>query len=190
MVVPNIDSAACKEIVTLDMSRYKFLPEKFYEQVSAQFGYHYRLLAWLSTAYNRGNFLELGTRYGIGAICMAYNANTKVETIEHKPELTDLVEVPWDKFPNIKRTYMNAAKVAKRTFDHRDVILMDLSHTGEAERVVLSRINKSRFKGLLIMDDIDWWKFPEMRKIWAEIDKPKRILPYAHHTGTGLVYYA
>lgn len=151
-------------------------------------GEHYRFLAWLSRQYNDALFYDLGTRYGISAMCLAISDTNRVISYENDP--TWPVIYPFDfSGLDVEFKMQDATEILPSEFSEAEVILIDLDHTGETERRIISTIEDSEFSGIVILDDINYHKFPRMKALWESICYPKHIIPYAHNTGTGVVSY-
>ena len=179
-----------KEVLDANLDSLKpFLNDLYWPRVNRRKKEHYRLLAYLSKQYRNAEFLDIGTRAGASAMCLAYNPSNKVYSVDLTNKNRFENNFDFSHFLNIQFTLWDATLMPPERYDDASLIFLDISHTGEPERAVLERIDQSQFKGILVMDDIDHHRFPEMRKLWAEIDRPKVVVPYAHDSGTGIVSY-
>jgi len=179
-----------KEIVNRNMMRFKpFVNKTYWGRINRTKHEHYRFLTWVADQYTYATFLDLGTRAGASAMCLASNPNNKVISYDVSHESLRNNNFDFSEFPNISFRLFDATRLRPKSFNNADVIFLDIDHTGDSERIVLNNINKSKFKGILIMDDINHHRFPELKKIWDEIERPKWIVSYAHDSGTGIVSY-
>lgn len=68
-------------------------------------------------------------------------------------------------------------------------IHLDISHDGIWENILLELLIKNNYKGIMVMDDI--YAFPEMKKIWENLNLNKiDLTKYGHWSGTGLVDFS
>jgi predicted O-methyltransferase YrrM len=150
---------------------------------------HYRLLIWIAEQYSNALFLDLGTRDGASALSLAYNPSNRVISYDVSPEARLRRNFDFSDFENIEFRIQDVSELTVDDFNPASVIFLDISHSSEPERAVLEVLDESQFKGILIMDDVKHWRFPKLRELWEEIDRPKLIIPFAHSTGTGIVSY-
>ncbi len=150
-------------------------------------GEHFRLLKRISLLLRKKRFLDLGTRAGASAICLGANRANQVLSLD----ITDAprAETPfkWETHPNITFQVKDAASLPPPFYNDFQVVLIDVNANGKVERQVFENLLRSSFSGLVIFDDITYHRFPGLQTFWNSIASPKTIVPYAHHSGTGLV---
>jgi len=152
---------------------------------------HYRLLISLTRQFNNASFLDLGTSHGASAFCLAANPTNKVLSldVDKNNKHVDVWGELYFKFPsNITFNIDDAVELATSFYDNYDIIMLDISHNGADERQIYDRICESSFSGLLIMDDINYKRFPELNYTWKNIKNRTKVeLHYGHYSGTGLI---
>lgn len=179
-----------EEIVTADMSRFKpYVSKKYWGRMDRKTKEHYRFLVWIAKQYSDSLFLDLGTRSGASGMCLAFNPTNQVLSYDLHYFLRKYNKFDFSDFPNLKFILQDAVKITTEEFSAASVVFLDISHTSKPERAILETLNESQFKGLLIMDDVQHHRFPKLRKLWEEIERPKLLIPFAHDTGTGVVSY-
>jgi len=152
---------------------------------------HYRLLAFLSTQVAAdAEVFDIGTNYGDSAIALSYDDQTVVHSF-------DLV----DRVPLVRKTRRNVHYHLENilTGEGREkwkdrllaspLIFLDVDpHDGETEHEFVSWLEESKYQGVLVLDDI--WYFKGMReKLWYRI-KPEHkwdLTRLGHWSGTGIV---
>ena len=150
----------------------------------------YRLYKNLSHQYNKAYILDLGTRRGASAVAFADNPTNYVLTVDVR-EFTEL-KTKWEKRTNLEYLVSDVLALPRDWFSRADIIHLDLSHDGLLEKLVVEeKINKSDFDGLLIMDDINFRKFPELTEFYKSITRRRMTLPIeiSHFSGTAFVLY-
>ena len=150
-------------------------------------GEHFRLLKRISLLVRKKRFLDLGTKAGASAICLGANPLNRVLSLD----ITDAPRIAnpfnWEAYPNVTFQLTDAADLPPAFYNEFQVVLVDINANGPTERKVFDNILRSDFSGLVIFDDITYRRFPGLCEFWQSITFPKTIVPYAHHSGTGLV---
>ena len=159
----------------------------YYKRMRKMTGQHYRFLKWLSSQFKNAIFYDLGTRAGCSAICLGYERSNKVISYDINHELKVKHGFKFDQFPNIEFRLKDIGKEPIETFVDGDVILLDIDHSGKTEQKFLDALFVSAFKGILIMDDINYHKYKRLKRVWDAIERPKFVLDIAHHSGTGII---
>lgn len=162
--------------------------DRIYEKHEKQ----YRMLKWLGDSFHQTHILDLGTRNGTSAFCLANSRENWVTTVDitHTYKGVDI------------RPFLEAADI---TFEEKDVkdlpdtfllaasiISLDIGHDGYSEERFLRRLEKIGYHGLVIMDDVNFpRRFKKLNDVWLAIKQPKVLLPdeIAHDTGTGVVAF-
>ena len=161
-----------------------FVSLRYKTRINKKIGEHYRTLKYLSYQFDNSWLLDLGTRAGASAICLASNQSNKVMSVDITDKERKEHNFDFSNFPNIEFVLDGAQGVPSSFYDRFSLILIDLDHNGKTEERILRKIKTSSFTGVLILDDII--KFRALKVEWNNITYPKQILDYAHHTGTGI----
>jgi predicted O-methyltransferase YrrM len=181
-----------REIVDLDTSvvaeplRYK--DKKEFRQIQNPIGHNYKTLIYLAKQYRNSLFFDLGTKRGGSAYSLAIEPSNTVVSYDVQDE--DRKKADYPNPGNIIYKLEDVWQLRPHHYDNVDLIFLDVDpHNGKNERRFLDILEASKFSGLLLMDDIDWKKFPALSDLWSEIKRPKWKLTWAHFSGLGLVSY-
>lgn len=158
------------------------------ERFSKKEGEHYKFLRYISNKFNNINILDIGTRAGASAICLADNRTNKVTTIDFTDIHLKEHKFDFSSYPNIQFLTGDIQEYDNTFYKKFQLICLDIDHTGVVENRILRKLEKS-FSGILIMDDIDMNRFSRLREVWNSITRKKLIIKCAHHSGTGVVSY-
>jgi predicted O-methyltransferase YrrM len=142
---------------------------------------HYKLLAFIASEHNNVRIVEIGTRFGLGALALSVNQKNKVTTydIEIDPNEIDLPK-------NVKRKLVSDKSYSKDILSSQ-IIFYDAAHDGIQETAFINELVKRGWKGLLIWDDI--YVNDEMKAFWHNITHRKEDWSdIGHHSGTGLTW--
>jgi len=182
--IKELDTTRLSEIMRGDRDRRRFV-QKTNEP--------YRMLIYLANQYSNGLFYDVGTRRGASAIALSAKPDNKVITWDTDSSYRQRGGYAWPNLPecpNIEFRIKNIFEEPSSIYDDADIINFDIDpHDGIQERKFLKILNETKFSGILILDDINHRRFPEMQKMWEEIEMPKHIIPYAHGSGTGIISY-
>jgi len=146
---------------------------------------HYRLLAHVSTLCS-GNIIDIGTHKGMSALAFSNNENVQVDSydIVHNYPLFTKDNVTF----HIENVLTNKETLAK--IEKASVISIDTMHDGSFEREMLKWLLSSKFKGVVMFDDIHLNY--GMEKFWRDectkldsVDLSK----IGHWSGTGVVFF-
>ena len=192
MIIP-FDEKAMKE---LDVEPWvSIVGSSFGEDIQfrAKEGYNYRTLIWLVQQYTGSVFLDLGTMRGASALALASNRSNFVKSWDVSCRPRKRAGYAWpriDGYDNIEfiegDAYIDSLEYARLA----DVIYLDLAHDGVSELDYYRCLGIAEFRGLLIMDDINYKAFPRLHEVWVnEIERPKRELLWAHYSGVGVVAF-
>lgn len=148
----------------------------------------YKLYKWIGHQFKAKLILDLGTRKGTSAVAFADCRDNVVLTIDNRAY--DF-QGQWNKRINLSYGVKDIFDLYPTIYDVAEIIHLDVSHDGITEHKWLEDLNTTDFQGVLIMDDINSDKFPELRKVFSEIQQRKLILPpeISHFTGTGVVAF-
>jgi len=153
----------------------------------------YRMLVYLANQYTNGLHYDVGTRRGASAVALSCKPDSRVITWDIDSSYRERGGYAWPNVPsrpNIEFRVKNIFEEPASIYDDADIINFDVDpHDGIQERKFLKILNETKFSGILILDDINHSYFPEMKKMWEEIEMPKHIIPYAHGSGTGIISY-
>ena len=162
--------------------------DRVYEKHESQ----YRMLQWLSWQFNGLNILDVGTRAGTSAFCLADNPANKVTAVDitHMYKNTDIRPFLYN--AGIDYLELPAQDIPTLILKDADIISLDISHNGLDELHFLDRLEFIGYEGIVIMDDINFpRRFKMLNEVWTKITRPKLLLPrkIAHDTGTGIVIF-
>lgn len=163
-------------------------PDRIYEEHESQ----YRMLAWLGWQFNGINILDLGTRVGTSAICLADNPANRVITCDITYTYKSIDIRPFLDHVGVNFIHGDALSIPATTLNEASIISLDISHNGTDEASFLTLLETIGFDGIVIMDDVNFpRKFKALKQAWENIKLPKLLLPkeIAHDTGTGIVIY-
>lgn len=163
----------------------QYLPELVSGEYSDWYysdGEHYRLLAYLCSG--KKQVLDIGTHYGFSALAMS--TAKLVYSYDIDPSY---MEGRHDMFPeNIIFKVGDVLQINDQIIINSEVILLDTFHGGGYEKIFLDHLEKIKYKGVLVMDDIHF--SGTMLALWDSVVRKKEdVTEIAHHSGTGIVYY-
>jgi predicted O-methyltransferase YrrM len=161
--------------------------DRLYEKHESQ----YRMLQWLTWQFNGIHILDVGTRGGTSAFCLADNPANKVTACDITHTYKNVDIRPFLERANIDFIEGPALNIPIEVLKRSAILSLDISHNGDDEAEFLDLLEEISYDGIVIMDDINTRKFPELHKVWNGITRPKAILPrkLSHDTGTGIVIY-
>ena len=148
----------------------------------------YALYAYLSTTFDNGTILDIGTLFGSSAVALSYNKTNKVisyDINEHNDHGF------FSERDNLTWKHMDFQK--DDSIDWKDVrmILIDTDHTGEQETGFINFLIEKDWCGILLLDDIH--QSQEMEDFWSNFDDDiKKDVTGIGHTaccGTGYVEF-
>jgi predicted O-methyltransferase YrrM len=157
---------------------------------------HYRFLAALGNLYQDRDIIDIGTHYGRSALALAQNTRNQVHTFDIAPLLSEeqkyqlynglqvkfYLENLWDTTVREQWRYrlLNAA-----------IIFLDIDpHEGSMEYELYTWLRDNKFQGLLVCDDI--WYFKGMRdRFWYHVPAENKmdVTALGHWSGTGLIFF-
>jgi predicted O-methyltransferase YrrM len=151
----------------------------------------YKLLASLASQLPKGSHVvDLGTYFGSSALACATNPDVKVTTVDLSAAIPEpasnrptLLSLPNIEFINDDCTHkLDRYLTAK-------IINIDLHpHDGIQEKTIISGLERLKYKGVAILDDIR--DFEGLKAYWDTIKLKKYdATGYGHHSGTGIVVF-
>lgn len=145
----------------------------------------YKLYAFLSTTFDNGTILDVGTRFGNSALSLSYNESNQVISYNIVEEGASDIEKD-----NITWKIMDFRDDETIDFDKVDMILIDVDpHDGTQEPAMVEYLREKGWSGILLLDDIH--KHKCMENWWYSFDEEQRIdvTEVGHVSGTGLVEF-
>lgn len=141
----------------------------------------YKLYAHLSTQFNGGIILDIGTRFGNSALCLSYNTKNKVisyNIVEEGASDIKRRNITW-RIGNFMEDEIDYSKVK--------LILIDVDpHDGKKEPPMIAHIKNKGYKGIILLDDIN--KGNVMKNFWRDISHNKKdVTEVGHASGTGIL---
>lgn len=157
---------------------------------------HYKLLAYLSNQINEGIIFDIGTHVGFSALALSNNKNNTVYTFDlHDKISEEQKQLLWHN-NNVKFSTDNLFNETdrnkwKETILNSSIIFLDIDpHEGSDEYNFYLWLKENQYRGLLILDDIYYFK--SMRdNCWHKIptDEKYDLTRFGHWSGTGFVVF-
>lgn len=156
---------------------------------------HYKLLAYLSTLFNNGIIIDIGTHRGASATALSYNPTNTIYTFDIENRISDDFSSP-KSIQNIVFNYTNIfSHDVRGSWKDRilssNMIFLDIDpHDGVLEYEFYEWLKEQNYQGLLVLDDI--WYFKGMRNnFWYKIEGKYKedITNLGHWSGTGVVQF-
>jgi predicted O-methyltransferase YrrM len=146
---------------------------------------HYKLLSWFSTKFKNQTLLDIGTYKGCSALALSYNTENKVVSFDIREDLKQLYSAP----SNIQFIVDDCLKEQYNTLIlNSPFILLDTDHDGIFEKQFLEYLQKNKYRGSVMFDDI--YLNDIMIEFWNSIKEEKFDISHVgHYTGTGLVIF-
>ena len=124
---------------------------------------YYRCLAYWGSLFNDSLLIELGTKFGISALALSWNARNDV--LSHDIVNAGQKTIMKDNITfRIKNVFVD--KVYMRGFLESPFIFIDVQHDGPEEKVLLDFLIENEYKGITLWDDIyynqpmkDFWQY-------------------------------
>lgn len=159
------------------------------------YGYHdwdltpgkseYCLYSYLSNCFSGTTILDIGTGGGGSSKAFGSNLNNKIISFD----LSVRREIPNSK--NIE--YRLGQFIEDKTIDYSNVsiIMIDVDpHDGIKEPIMVDYLKSINWSGLLLLDDIKFYRFPDLEKYWNDLPHEKYDLTdIGHDSGTGLINF-
>jgi predicted O-methyltransferase YrrM len=136
--------------------------------------FYYHFLRYLSDFFHEELILDLGTNFGHSAVALGLNGQNHVESYDIVCDLTEDEKRRIEEDFNINFNILRVEDIPLSQYEEAKIIFLDTVHDGSHEMEVFDIILKSKFKGILVCDDIF---FNEgMNRFWESIKIPKRDL--------------
>ena len=157
---------------------------------------HYKLLAYLSSQINGGVIFDIGTYKGFNALALSHNRNNTIYTFDHYDKLSEEEKKTLWPNNNVKFSTDNLMVESGRNkwkdeILNSSIIFLDIDpHKGSEEYKFYLWLKENNYKGLLIFDDIHYFK--EMRdNLWHKIPSSEKydVTKFGHWSGTGFVVF-
>ena len=150
---------------------------------------HYALLEWLGCRFAGQTVLDFGTYRGASALALSASGKADVVTVDCA-DVTSFLFRQVSSICHIHDDIVDWLQTdeALALVQAAPLIVLDVSHDGWTERAIYAQLERLGFVGILLLDDINL--NDQMRRVWAEISRPKLDLSsIGHHTGTGIVLF-
>ena len=145
----------------------------------------YKLYAFLSTTFDDGIILDVGSRFGNSALALSYNESNQV--ISYNIVEEGASDISKD---NITWKLMDFREDESIDFDKVNMILIDVDpHDGKQEPEMVKYLKEKGWNGILLLDDIH--KSGEMKSFWNTFDSESKVdvTAVGHQSGNGLVEF-
>lgn len=148
----------------------------------------YHLYAYLSTLFDDGVILDIGTLFGSSALALSYNLNNKVITYDvnvHNDHsyLSERSNITWKHVD-----FMSDNSIL---WEDIKMILIDTDHTGVQETEFMQFLIEKDWSGILLLDDIHL--NPQMEEFWSNFDDDIKVdltdIAHSLPCGTGFVEF-
>ena len=175
-----------KIIKSTDLTEIKSLTNYFYESWDLTPGKsEYCLYSYLSRYFVNTTILDIGTGGGGSSKAFGVNPDNKVISFD----LSLRREIPTSK--NVE--YRLGEFIEDKTIDYSNVsiIMIDVDpHDGIKEPIMIDYLKSINWSGILLLDDIKFYRFPVLEKYWNELPYEKYDLSdIGHDSGTGLINF-
>ncbi|MBA7636649.1 hypothetical protein ES703_44270 [subsurface metagenome] len=144
---------------------------------------HYKLLAYISTLFNKQTLFDIGTHDGLSALALSYNKAINVKSYD-----INRTKISYNYTEKINIKYIIGNALKDEDLKKSPFIFLDTKHDGIFENQLYNHLIKIDYKGLLMLDDIIL--NDAMRKFWNDIKHDKYdLIKKGHWSGTGLVNF-
>lgn len=150
----NIDLNYYKKYDLSEGTEYFFLPEG---------KEHYQLLSYISSKFDDKLFFDIGTYRGSSALALGFNKKNKVISYDIVNEKKCL----FDDENNIEFLLGDATE--NEQLLKSDLILLDTAHDGIYESKFLKYLKDNKYKGIVIMDDVDY--YPILKDLAKQLEE-------------------
>lgn len=187
-MIPNIKKISAKNLESINLTELSScIPENEFKNyfLGSPGDEHYTLLAYFSTLYNSSSLLDIGTYKGCSSLALSYNSTNSVMSFDLNEQSRNLTSYP-ENVTYVVDNILNGMydKIIKSS----PFILLDTNHDGDFEREFHDHLQKLKWKGILMLDDINL--NTEMQEYWNSITQEKYDLTViGHWSGTGIVKF-
>lgn len=163
--------------------------KKYYDLQSGQ--QEYRLYSYLSTLFDNSVILDIGTLDGRSAVALSHNETNKVISYNIVDQIKNDYHQIYTK-SNIEFKIKNVLDDLTREFVSKlKIVMIDIDHFGKIESLIMNKLYKMGFSGIILLDDIHHPQPKEkllMENLWKNINLKKYdVTKYGHFSGTGIV---
>ena len=163
--------------------------EKYYDLESGK--QEYRLYSYLSTLFDNCYILDIGTLDGRSAVALSHNDTNKVISYNIIDQIRNENHKIYSKH-NIEFRIKNVLDDLTREFVEKlKIVMIDIDHFGKIESLIMNKLYKMGFSGIILLDDIHHPQPKErilMENLWKNINLKKYdVTKYGHFSGTGIV---
>lgn len=142
---------------------------------------HYRLLMYVSKLVNNELIFDVGTNKCMSALALSYNNLNRIKTFDILRLLPENPVVE-----NIE--YIIGDSTKDLDLEKCKIIFLDVDHDGLYENKFYDHLKSTKWKGILLLDDINLNE--DMKMFWNRIEEEKyNITNIGHWSGTGMVVF-
>lgn len=127
----------------------------------------YRLYAYISSMFEDGIILDIGTLFGSSALASSYNLKNKVISYDVEDHISRVGAIR-PKRKNLTFKVMDFRKDDSIEWEKVKMIIIDTDHTGSQETEFIEFLIEKKWSGLLLLDDIHL--NTSMREFWECFD--------------------
>ena len=142
----------------------------------------YRLYAYLSSTFDDGVILDVGTLYGSSALALSFNETNKVKSYDISDKSRVASKMKRD---NIEWNIKDFRTDESIEWDKVKMIVIDTAHTGDQETEFMQFLIEKDWSGLMCFDDIRLNQ--EMKDFWDCFDDDTKV--DVTHLGHGVFNY-
>jgi hypothetical protein len=142
---------------------------------------HYTLIASLSHCVNDSVLYDIGTFRGSSALALSSNKTNRVVTY-------DIVNYLTHKLPENVEFKIGNYKEDEGVLSSPLIVFDCDPHDGKLEREVIDFLEKNKYNGTILFDDIHL--NDKMKEFWNSIKQEKYdVTDKGHWSGTGIVFF-
>ena len=173
-----------------NLKNHEYLTDKkYYDLESGK--QEYRRYSYLSTFFNYCHILDIGTLDGRSAVALSHNDTNKVISYNILDQIKNEYH-PIHSKSNIEFRIKNVLDDLTPEFVSKlKIVMIDIDHFGKIESLIMNKLYKMGFSGIIILDDIHHPQPKEkllMENLWRNINLKKYdVTKYGHFSGTGIV---
>jgi hypothetical protein len=151
----------------------------------------YRLLKFLGWQFQDEIIIDLGTRRGTSAVCLADNPKNAVYTFDIVAESKGFKHAElFVHCPNVLFNNMNIHDISDMLLLSSPLIYLDIDHSGDSEDRFFNHLKEIGYSGYVFCDDVNFpRKFPHLQKVFKKHNGTLLPRGISHDTGTGVLIY-